>query len=116
MAEQLRAFNRILTAELEHSYRQMMAQIYGAYPRHVWVMTNGVGVEIPFEDLRSGDVIVVSAGEIVPVQGPIVEGTAEVVQFRPTRTLRPLEIRPGDIVEPSTMVLSGKINIRVVKV
>jgi cation transport ATPase len=116
LAEQLRAFNRILTAELEHSYRQLMSQIYGVHPRHVWVMTNGVGVEIPLEDLRSGDVIVVSAGEIVPVQGTIVEGTAEVVQFRPTRALRPLEIRPGDIVEPSTMVLSGKINIRVARV
>lgn len=116
VAEQLRAFNRILTAELEHSYRQFMSQVYGASPHHVWVMTNGVGVEIPFEDLRSGDVIVVSAGEIIPVEGTIVEGTAEVVQFRPTRAARPLDIRPGDTVAPSTMVLSGKINIRVLHV
>ncbi|ETX05232.1 P-type ATPase [Candidatus Entotheonella palauensis] len=113
-AEQLRAFNRVLTAELEHSYRQFMSQVYGASPRTVWVMTSGVGVEIPFEDLRVGDVIVVSAGEVVPVEGTIVEGTAEVVQFRPTRAVRPLEKRPGDSVVPSTMILSGKMNIRVV--
>ncbi|ETW92564.1 MAG: hypothetical protein ETSY1_43090 [Candidatus Entotheonella factor] len=115
-AEQLRAFNRILTAELEHSYRQFMSRVYGASPSTVWVMTNGVGVEIPFEDLRVGDVIVVSSGEVVPVEGTIVEGTAEVVQFRPTRAARPLEKRPGDSVVPSTIVLSGKMNIRVINV
>jgi len=115
-ARQLRAFNRILTAELEHSYRQFMSQVYGASPRMVWVMTNGVGVEIPFEDLRAGDVIVVSAGELVPVEGTVVEGAAEVVQIRSTRGAWPLDKRRGDSVVPSTMVLSGKIHIRVVNV
>lgn len=115
-AEQLREFNRVLTAELEHNYRQFMSQVYGGPPRTVWVMASGVAVEVPFEELRAGDVIVVSTGEVVPVEGTIVEGTAEVVQFRPKRMARPVEKRPGDVIAPSTMVLSGKINIRVVNV
>ncbi len=115
-AEQLRAFNRVLSAELEQSYRQFMSQVYGSPPRTVWVMTNGVGMEISFEDLRSGDVIVISAGELIPVEGTVVKGEAEVVQFRPTRAARPIDKRPGDSVAPSTMVLSGQINVRAINV
>lgn len=115
-AEQLRTFNRILSVELENSYRQFMSQVYGTSPNTVWVMTNGVGVEIPFTDLRAGDIITVSAGEIIPVEGTIVEGEAEVVQFRPTMAARPLNKQPGDTVAPSTMVLSGKLNVRVITI
>jgi Cu2+-exporting ATPase len=115
-AERLREFNRVLTAELENSYRQFVSQVYGVSPRTVWVMTNGVGMEVPFEDLRVGDVIVVSAGETIPVEGTIVEGAAEVVQFRSMRTAQPIRKGLGDAVVPSTMMLSGKLSIRVVHI
>ncbi len=115
-AERLREFNRVLTAELEHSYRQFVSQVYSASPRTAWVLTNGVGVEVPVEDLRVGDVIVVSTGETIPVEGTIAEGEAEVVQFRSTRGPRPMRVGLGDAVVPSTMVLSGKLNIRIVHV
>lgn len=116
MARQLRNLNKIVTLELENSYRKLMSQIYGTSPRTAWVLSDGVGVEVPLEELRAGDVIVVSASEMIPIEGTIVEGTAEVVQLRSNRGSQARQACPGDIVSPSTMVLSGRLNIRVVRV
>ena len=113
MTYRLQTFNRIIGLELEHGLRQFMSQVYGSKPTSVWVMTNGIGVEIPFSDLQTGDVLLINQGELIPVEGTIVEGEAEVCRFTPAH-MGPIEKKgPDDHVYSSTAVLAGKLCIRV---
>lgn len=97
---------RSLFMELDESSRQILAQVYGAKPRTAWMLVRGMEVEVPLEDVQVGDVVVVSAGEMIPV-----EGTAALSAFES----RPIPKGPGDHVFATTRVLSGRIIIRVDK-
>ena len=116
LAQQARYFNQLFLIGLEHSYRQFLAQVYGVKPPAVWVMARGVGIETPFEDLQVGDIVMVNVGEIIPVEGTIVDGTAVVTSFMGLSGGQPGEKRPGDHVTASMAVLSGRVSIRVEKV
>jgi heavy metal translocating P-type ATPase len=66
--------------------------------------------------LRVGDVIVVGAGERVPVDGTVVDGEALVNQQTMTGEALPVERRPGDTVFAGTSVEHGEIEVRVDRV
>ena len=116
LAQRLRYFNQLFLLGLEHSYRQFLAQVYGAKPPSVWVMTRGVGMETPFEDLQVGDIVMVNEGEVIPIDGTIVDGTAIVAAFTGLSGGQPRRTRPGDHVTASMVILSGRVSIRVEKV
>jgi cation transport ATPase len=113
LALRVRHFHKLVWHGLEHDSREFLAHFYGARPHSVWVQAQGIEVEIPFEKLRVGDIVVVNAGDVVPVEGTVVEGTAEVSLLLATGEARLVAIRIGDRVISSTMVMSGKIRIRV---
>jgi cation transport ATPase len=113
VAQRARHFNTIVWRSLEHDSRQILAHIYGARPHAVWVQAQGAEVEIPFEALRMGDVVVVSEGDLLPVEGTIVEGSAEVSLLLATGEARLVAKRVGDRVIRASMVVSGKMCLRV---
>lgn len=64
MIEWLYFLNRKLWFELASSYSQFIAYALGHRPITVWILVDGVEVEIPLEDLRPGDTVVTN-GEAV---------------------------------------------------
>ena len=113
VAQRVRHFNTLVWRSLEHDSRQFLAHIYGVRPQDVWVQTQGVEMSIPFATLRVGDVVVVHEGDLLPVAGTVVEGTAEVSLLLATGEARLVTKRFGDRVLPATMVVSGRMGIRV---
>jgi cation transport ATPase len=110
----VRHFHKLVWRGLEHDSREFLAHLYGARPYSVWVQAQeGIEVEIPFEKLRVGDIVVVNEGDVVPVEGTVVEGTAEGSVLLATGEAWLVAIRIGDRVISSTMVMSGKMRIRV---
>ena len=96
--------------------QQILSQVGAGQPRSVWMRVNDAEVEVPFEDVRAGDVVVVNAGEIIPVKGTVCEGTAVVAPFfgvgaRSSQAYP--EKKPGDHVVSASRVISGQISIRV---
>ncbi len=91
--------------------------LMGAFALHtpdtVWLRVDGVEVETPFSQLRIGDVLVLNAGQTVPVDGRVVSGMATLDQHRLTGESQPVEKSAGDTVLASTLVLSGKLHVRV---
>ncbi len=67
------------------------------------------------ESLHPNDVIVVAAGQIVPVDGTVVAGEALVNQQTMTGEALPVERRNGDAVFAATRVEHGEIEVRVDK-
>jgi Cu2+-exporting ATPase len=82
-------------------------------PATVWVQVAGVETEISFDTLKIGDVIVLSAGQTVPVDGCITEGAATIDQHVLTGEAQPVEKSAGDSVFANTLLLTGKIYVRV---
>ena len=84
-------------------------------PNNVWVLVEGVEVEIPFEQLKVGDTVVVDAGGLIPADGTITDGMASINQHLLTGESQPAEKGVGDPVFASTVVMSGRIYIQVEK-
>jgi potassium-transporting ATPase ATP-binding subunit len=77
---------------------------------------DGTVVKIPAEGMRKGDLFVVSAGEIIPADGEIVEGVATVDESAITGESAPVIREAGgdrSAVTGGTRVLSDKIKVRV---
>ncbi len=90
-------------------------QIYEKIPKVVWLLKDGVEIEVPCDDLNVGDTIVINANEIIPVDGVIINGTTLIYQYIFTSELQPLQKTAGDQVFAASIVLSDRIFIRVGK-
>jgi len=78
--------------------------------------TDGSMEIIPAESLRKGDLILISAGEIIPADGEIIEGAAMVDESAITGESAPVLREAGgdrSAVTGGTRVLSDRIKVRV---
>ncbi len=98
----------------DHS-KKMIANIFQELPTKVWLIVDDVAVEIPLQDVKANDIIVVQGGEVIPVDGSIKEGLASIDQRALTGESQPVEKEIGDPVFANTIVLSGRIHILVEK-
>ena len=96
---------------IDHMAYSVTRSLHQVRPDAVWVQTEGMEISIPFATLRVGDVVVVHEGDLLPVAGTVVEGTAEVSLFLATGEARLVTKRVGDHVLSATMVVSGKLCI-----
>jgi Cu2+-exporting ATPase len=95
--------------------REDLIDVLGQKPQQVWIEVDGVEVEIPFEDLKLGDTLILDVGQMIPVDGVILDGWALVDQQRLTGESQPVEKSNGDTVLAATIVLGGKLRVRVEK-
>ena len=100
---------------IQQTTRHTLTHLLGEQPRQAWVLVDGAEIEIPFEQLRLGDILVLTAGQPVPVDGVVVQGSATVDQHRLTGESQPVEKAAGDGVLAATLVLGGRICVRVEK-
>ena len=106
---------RKLLKKTQDTSRKMLLDVFGKQPRFVWVLRDGVEVELPLEDLRVDDIVAVKTGEVIPVDGFVCEGFCMVDQHILTGESAPVEKGLGDRVYASTVMVAGKINICVEK-
>ncbi|NKC12845.1 MAG: heavy metal translocating P-type ATPase [Gammaproteobacteria bacterium] len=106
-------FGRKLLERTRDDSKKQLLNVFGKQPRSVWVLRGGVELEIPMADLVAGDVIVVNTGETVPVDGRIDEGAAIIDQHVLTGESAPVDKTVGDDVFASTVVVAGKMYVRV---
>lgn len=104
---------RKLLKKTQDESKKRLLNVFGKQPRFVYLWVDGAEIETPLEKLRPGDVVVVNTGEVVPVDGEVVEGTAMIDQHTLTGESAPAEKGIGDKVFASTVMLAGKVFIRV---
>ena len=68
--------------------------------------------EIPVEQVRPGDTVVVRSGGRIPVDGTVLSGRADVDQSALTGESVPVEKAPGDPVYAATVAASGYLEFR----
>jgi heavy metal translocating P-type ATPase len=85
-------------------------------PQKAKIKTDGGFNEVPVEEVKKGDLILVELGDRIPVDGIIEEGEAEVDQSSLTGESLLIFKKKGNEVFSSTIVSSGNLIIRAEKV
>lgn len=81
----------------------------------VWILKDGVEIETALNELNAGDIVVVRAGEVIPVDGVILEGMAIIDQHALTGESQPIEKESGATVFASTLIVGGRIQVKVTR-
>jgi len=117
MSWMLRFWQRLYRDELKNTRRRLLGQIM-QQACHVRLATpepNGVEVEVPIEDLKPSDVILVSAGEQIPADGRILQGRG-LVDERMVRGVQGLSRKqPDDGVLAGSTLRLGELRIEVLR-
>lgn len=107
------SFGRLLVKKTQDDSKKLLMNVFGKQPRFVWLLKDGVEVQVALDKLKVGDIVVVNTGETVPVDGIVHTGMAMIDQHALTGESTPAEKSPGDRVFASTVMVAGKIEIRV---
>jgi len=107
------SLGRLLVKKTEDNSKKMLLNAFGKQPRFVWLMKDGVEIEVPLEKIAQGDIVAVHTGDAVPVDGHIIEGMAMIDQHALTGESTPAEKGVGDRVYASTILVAGKIYVSV---
>ena len=85
-------------------------------PKTATVLRGGEEQVIPVEEVMQGDVLIVKAGESIPVDGVLTEGSASVDESAITGESIPVDKQPGDKVIGATLNKSGYFKMQATKV
>jgi heavy metal translocating P-type ATPase len=107
------SFGRFLVKQSRDRSQLVLVNAFDKQPRYAWLWRDGSEVEVPTDRLETGDLIAIHTGEVVPVDGHVVEGMALIDQHALTGESTPAEKGTGDRVFASTLVLSGEIRVSV---
>jgi Cu2+-exporting ATPase len=104
---------RWITVKAESMAQKSVSSVFARHERSVWLLTGEHEVQIPVEQVRVGDTIIVGPGEMIPVDGRIAFGVASIDQSALTGEGQLTDCGIGDLVLASSVVLSGRLYINV---
>ncbi len=90
--------------------------LMGLQPKTARVVRGGVEQDVPVEEVRPGDTVIVRPGEKMPVDGIVLDGRSSVDESMLTGESLPVDKRPGSEVIGATMNKSGMLTIQATKV
>lgn len=96
--------------------RAAIERLMDLSPKRATLLRDGAETDIPVEEVRPGDILVVRAGAQIPVDGRLVEGGASVDQANITGESVPVEKGAGDELYASTVVTAGYLRMEATKV
>lgn len=95
---------------------QAIARLMDLTPKTAAVIRDGVETEVPVEQVRAGDLVLVRPGASVPVDGVVVEGASSVDESALTGESIPADKGPGDTVISASINKSGVLTLRATRV
>ncbi|HUW67699.1 MAG TPA: heavy metal translocating P-type ATPase [Candidatus Nanoarchaeia archaeon] len=107
---------RYLEAKSRGKTSEAIKKLMGLQARTARVLVNNVEKEIPIEDVKPGDIVVVRPGEKLPVDGIVTEGRSAIDESMLTGESIPVEKNAGSEVIGATMNKTGTFKYRATKV
>jgi Cu2+-exporting ATPase len=112
----LRSLGEYVVARTVVTTRRSLREVVSPADQTVFCVTERGREVVRVASLRPGDIILVTAGHIVPVDGTVTRGEALVNQQTMTGEALPVERRTADPVFAATTVEHGEIEVRVDRV
>jgi len=107
---------RFLEAKAKGRTSEAIKKLVGLRPRTALVVMESGEKEIPVEDVRTGDLLVVKPGERIPVDGEVAGGESFVDESMITGEPIPVLKKMGEKVVGGTLNQNGMIQFRATKV
>ncbi len=107
---------RLLEARAKAGTSQAIRRLLGLRPKVAHRVADGETRDVPLDDVRAGDLLLVRPGETVPVDGRVVEGNTSIDRSMLTGEPLPVAVGPGDAVVGATVNQSGAFRMRAEKV
>ena len=95
---------------------QAITRLMDLAPKTATVLRNGAEVEVPVEEVRVDELVVVRPGGRIPVDGVVTEGRSSVDESALTGESLPVEKGPGDKVAAASINKSGSFTFRALRV
>jgi len=95
---------------------EAIRKLIGLQPRIAHVMRNGQEIDLPIEQVRVGDELLVRPGEKIPVDGMVLLGRSSVDESMITGESIPVEKDEGDALIGATINQRGLLHMRATKV
>lgn len=95
---------------------EAIKKLIGLQPKTARVIRDGVEVDLPIENVKIGDIIVVRPGEKIPVDGVIVEGNSSIDESMITGESIPVDKSVGDEVIGATINKFGFFKFQATRV
>jgi Cu+-exporting ATPase len=100
---------RVLEARARGKASEAIRHLRELQPKTAHVLRDGAEREIPIEQVRVGDIVVVRPGEKIPVDGAVREGDSAVDESTLTGESMPVDKKLGDLVYGGTINRSGSL-------
>jgi len=84
-------------------------------PDKIWVLKDGVEIESSLKHVKVGDIVLIRAGEVIAIDGVIIDGIALIDQHTLTGESQPVEKETNADVFSSTLMVSGQIKVRITR-
>ncbi|HEY9789516.1 MAG TPA: heavy metal translocating P-type ATPase [Candidatus Obscuribacterales bacterium] len=106
------ALGELIRAKTSQRCEKLVSDLLGMSGRSAWLVKGKKRVCVPADEVKVGDTVVVYPGDMIPVDGTIIDGEAAVDQATLTGESMPVELADGATVYASTVVVEGKIYVR----
>ena len=107
---------RLLEARAKGQTSEAIRKLMGLRAKTARVVRQGQEVDIPVEEVRVGDVVIVRPGEKVPVDGNIIEGYSTLDESMVTGESMPVDKTVNDEVIGATINRTGAFKFEATKV
>jgi heavy metal translocating P-type ATPase len=96
--------------------RRAISELLEFQTKTAWVIRDNVITPVPASELIAGDEVVIYPGEIIPVDGEILDGHAMIDQKTITGEGLPVMRAKGEAVFAATVIRDGQLTVRAIRV
>jgi heavy metal translocating P-type ATPase len=96
--------------------RRAISELLEFQTKTAWVIRDNVITPVPASELVAGDEVVVYPGEIIPVDGEVLDGHAMIDQKTITGEGLPVTRAKGEAVFAATVIRDGQLTVRAIRV
>ncbi len=107
---------RLIEARAKAGTGEAIRALLGLQARTARVLRDGTETEIPVEEVRVGDEVLIRPGEKIPVDATVLSGSSAVDESMVTGEPMPVTKRAGDVVIGATINTTGSLRVRAEKV
>ena len=108
---------RLLETRTKEKASDAVRKLLDLQPRMTKVMREGgEEIEIPVEQVREGEVMIIRPGERIPTDGIVIEGSSSIDESAITGESIPVDKEKGDEVIGATINKSGLLKVKATKV
>jgi Cu+-exporting ATPase len=107
---------KFLEARAKGRTSEAIKKLMGLRAKTARIIRAGQEIDVPADEVRVGDLVIVRPGETIPVDGVVVEGRSALDESMLTGESLPVEKKPGDPVIGATLNKLGLLKFEATKV